>query len=144
MQFDIWILNVSLSVEIFYRCYSSIQNTMNPMNLYISGANQVYRIQWTSWIFIFQVLLKYTENNEPHESLYFRCYSSIQNTMNPMNLYISGATQVYRIQWTSWIFIFQVLLKYTEYNEPHESLTNKNIVDVSFFDYFKVFFKFLY
>ena len=25
----------------------------------------------------------------------------------------------------------QVLLKYTEYNEPHESLTNKNIIDVS-------------
>ena len=25
----------------------------------------------------------------------------------------------------------KVLLKYTEYNEPHESLTNKNIVDVS-------------
>ena len=27
----------------------------------------------------------------------------------------------------------QVLLKYTEYNEPHESLTNKNIIDVSGF-----------
>ena len=26
----------------------------------------------------------------------------------------------------------KVLLKYTEYNEPHESLTNKNIIDVSF------------
>ena len=25
----------------------------------------------------------------------------------------------------------KVLLKYTEYNEPHESLTNKNIIDVS-------------
>jgi hypothetical protein len=24
----------------------------------------------------------------------------------------------------------KVLLKYTEYNEPHESLTNKNIIDV--------------
>ena len=24
-----------------------------------------------------------------------------------------------------------ILLKYTEYNEPHESLTNKNIIDVS-------------
>ena len=27
----------------------------------------------------------------------------------------------------------KVLLKYTEYNEPHESLTNKNIIDVSIF-----------
>lgn len=27
----------------------------------------------------------------------------------------------------------KVLLKYTEYNEPHESLTNKNIIEVSFF-----------
>lgn len=26
----------------------------------------------------------------------------------------------------------KVLLKYTEYNEPHESLTNKNIIEVSF------------
>ena len=26
----------------------------------------------------------------------------------------------------------KVLLKYTEYNEPHESLTNKNIIDVSY------------
>ena len=25
----------------------------------------------------------------------------------------------------------KVLLKYTEYNEPHESHTNKNIIDVS-------------
>lgn len=25
----------------------------------------------------------------------------------------------------------KVLLKYTEYNEPHESLTNKNIIEVS-------------
>ena len=25
----------------------------------------------------------------------------------------------------------KVLLKYTEYNEPHESVTNKNIIDVS-------------
>jgi len=25
----------------------------------------------------------------------------------------------------------RVLLKYTEYNEPHESLTNKNIIEVS-------------
>lgn len=24
----------------------------------------------------------------------------------------------------------KVLLKYTEYNEPHESLTNKNIIEV--------------
>lgn len=24
----------------------------------------------------------------------------------------------------------QVLLKYTEYNEPHESLTNRNIIEV--------------
>ena len=29
----------------------------------------------------------------------------------------------------------KVLLKYTEYNEPHESLTNKNIIDVSIMDY---------
>lgn len=27
-------------------------------------------------------------------------------------------------------FVFQVLLKYTEYNEPHESLTNRNIIEV--------------
>ena len=27
----------------------------------------------------------------------------------------------------------KVLLKYTEYNEPHESLTNKNIIEVSRF-----------
>ena len=27
----------------------------------------------------------------------------------------------------------KVLLKYTEYNEPHESLTNKNIIDVSIY-----------
>lgn len=27
----------------------------------------------------------------------------------------------------------KVLLKYTEYNEPHESLTNKNIIEVSTF-----------
>lgn len=26
----------------------------------------------------------------------------------------------------------KVLLKYTEYNEPHESLTNKNIIEVRF------------
>lgn len=26
----------------------------------------------------------------------------------------------------------KVLLKYTEYNEPHESLTNKNIIEVSY------------
>lgn len=26
----------------------------------------------------------------------------------------------------------KVLLKYTEYNEPHESLTNKNIIEVCF------------
>ena len=26
----------------------------------------------------------------------------------------------------------KVLLKYTEYNEPHESLTNKNIIEVIF------------
>jgi len=26
----------------------------------------------------------------------------------------------------------RVLLKYTEYNEPHESLTNKNIIEVSY------------
>lgn len=25
----------------------------------------------------------------------------------------------------------KVLLKYTEYNEPHESLTNKNIIEVN-------------
>ena len=25
----------------------------------------------------------------------------------------------------------KILLKYTEYNEPHESLTNRNIIDVS-------------
>ena len=30
-----------------------------------------------------------------------------------------------------WWHYLQVLLKYTEYNEPHESLTNKNIIDVS-------------
>jgi hypothetical protein len=28
----------------------------------------------------------------------------------------------------------KVLLKYTEYNEPHESLTNKNIIEVSWID----------
>lgn len=28
------------------------------------------------------------------------------------------------------IFLLQVLLKYTEYNEPHESLTNRNIIEV--------------
>lgn len=33
----------------------------------------------------------------------------------------------------------KVLLKYTEYNEPHESLTNKNIIEVSVF-----FFKFMH
>lgn len=33
----------------------------------------------------------------------------------------------------------KILLKYTEYNEPHESLTNKNIIDVS-----KVSFPFFY
>ena len=27
----------------------------------------------------------------------------------------------------------KILLKYTEYNEPHESLTNKNIIDVSIY-----------
>ena len=27
----------------------------------------------------------------------------------------------------------KVLLKYTEYNEPHESLTNKNIIEVNTF-----------
>lgn len=27
----------------------------------------------------------------------------------------------------------KVLLKYTEYNEPHESLTNKNIIEVKTF-----------
>ena len=27
----------------------------------------------------------------------------------------------------------KVLLKYTEYNEPHESLTNKNIIEVRLF-----------
>ena len=32
-----------------------------------------------------------------------------------------------------WWHYLQVLLKYTEYNEPHESLTNKNIIDVSGF-----------
>lgn len=26
----------------------------------------------------------------------------------------------------------KVLLKYTEYNEPHESLTNKNIIEVHY------------
>lgn len=30
----------------------------------------------------------------------------------------------------------KVLLKYTEYNEPHESLTNKNIIEVSNEDVF--------
>lgn len=30
----------------------------------------------------------------------------------------------------------KVLLKYTEYNEPHESLTNKNIIEVSIFENF--------
>lgn len=29
----------------------------------------------------------------------------------------------------------KVLLKYTEYNEPHESLTNKNIIEVIFHHY---------
>ena len=36
----------------------------------------------------------------------------------------------------------KILLKYTEYNEPHESLTNKNIIDVSttvcFYPYYTV------
>lgn len=27
----------------------------------------------------------------------------------------------------------KVLLKYTEYNEPHESLTNKNIIEVTIY-----------
>lgn len=37
----------------------------------------------------------------------------------------------------------KVLLKYTEYNEPHESLTNKNIIEVSsFFLSSVVFFEF--
>lgn len=27
----------------------------------------------------------------------------------------------------------QILLKYTEYSEPHESLTNKNIIEVKIF-----------
>lgn len=30
----------------------------------------------------------------------------------------------------------KVLLKYTEYNEPHESLTNKNIIEVRHFIYY--------
>lgn len=30
----------------------------------------------------------------------------------------------------------KVLLKYTEYNEPHESLTNKNIIEVIIIHYF--------
>ena len=34
----------------------------------------------------------------------------------------------------------KVLLKYTEYNEPHESLTNKNIIEVSCL-HFRFFFK---
>lgn len=29
----------------------------------------------------------------------------------------------------------KVLLKYTEYNEPHESLTNKNIIEVSWINF---------
>ena len=32
----------------------------------------------------------------------------------------------------------KVLLKYTEYTEPHESLTNKNIIDVSIWTTTKV------
>ena len=32
-----------------------------------------------------------------------------------------------------------VLLKYTEYNEPHESLTNKNIIDVRVDSFFQIF-----
>ena len=34
----------------------------------------------------------------------------------------------------------KVLLKYTEYNEPHESLTNKNIIEVSFFQFISFYF----
>ena len=29
----------------------------------------------------------------------------------------------------------KVLLKYTEYNEPHESLTNKNIIEVKLLEF---------
>ena len=32
----------------------------------------------------------------------------------------------------------KVLLKYTEYNEPHESLTNKNIIEVDMISVFCV------
>ena len=35
----------------------------------------------------------------------------------------------------------KILLKYTEYNEPHESLTNKNIIDVSILKKFSKLFK---
>lgn len=33
----------------------------------------------------------------------------------------------------------KVLLKYTEYNEPHESLTNKNIIEVIIIAYTHTF-----
>lgn len=35
----------------------------------------------------------------------------------------------------------KVLLKYTEYNEPHESLTNKNIIEVIKINFSSGFFK---
>ena len=35
----------------------------------------------------------------------------------------------------------KILLKYTEYNEPHESLTNKNIIDVSILKKFRKIFE---
>ena len=46
-----------------------------------------------------------------------------------MNVFIfSSSNKLYQYASTD---MDKVLLKYTEYNEPHESLTNKNIIDVS-------------
>ncbi|KAG7161213.1 Myocyte-specific enhancer factor 2B-like [Homarus americanus] len=107
-----------------------------------SSSNKLYQYASTD---MDKVLLKYTEYNEPHESLTNKNIIEVTFTKRKFGLMkkayelsVLCDCEIALIIFNSSNKLFQyastdmdkVLLKYTEYNEPHESRTNNDIVEV--------------
>ncbi|RXG73866.1 Myocyte-specific enhancer factor 2 [Armadillidium vulgare] len=106
-----------------------------------SSSNKLYQYASTD---MDKVLLKYTEYNEPHESLTNKNIIEVTFTKRKFGLMkkayelsVLCDCEIALIIFNSSNKLFQyastdmdkVLLKYTEYNEPHESRTNNDIVE---------------
>ncbi|KAK2702215.1 hypothetical protein QYM36_019173, partial [Artemia franciscana] len=106
-----------------------------------SSSNKLYQYASTD---MDKVLLKYTEYNEPHESLTNKNIIEVTFTKRKFGLMkkayelsVLCDCEIALIIFSSTNKLFQyastdmdkILLKYTEYNEPHESRTNNDIVE---------------